>query len=528
MSKTKKRGAFASAISAVANIFKNASGARTRNVVASYSAAKPTRDTWRAFATARHETTLQAQSRWTRESLRTQARQELETNPHAGGIARLFGLYVVGVGPRLKFKGFPKYARRAVSRELIDYVNYRWERFADDIQFATTLRSAMESLVVDGDAFLFFGANPRKELGLDLTLLDSQRVGNPDGKLSTPTLQDGVFLDVWGNPLEYCVYDLPKTEGGYYRQNEYQLIGARQIFHLFRTDLPGQTRGVSWFASALPLLQQLREYTAAVVESAKVGARFVSSVETQQGFNLDDFNEVYALPGDGSDYGDAAPAGEYAPIPYDAWGTFHTRNGDSLVMPPGTTLKGFNPSQPTTEASAYTANILSQIGYSTGLPRNKATGSSHEYNFASGRLDNQPFEMLIQTLQLDLFERKACDRVFKYFYAALEPDLLERFDASETPTPDELEWEWVWPQPPLVDAESTARTNAIRLQSLQATLSEVWNETHAFSEFDDVRDQFRRDEKDFPNVFGVKDDASKAPGANTATDEPKAPPTRNF
>ena len=482
MSKTKKRGAFASAISAVANIFKNASGARTRNVVASYSAAKPTRDTWRAFATARRETTLQAQSRWTRESLRTLARQELETNPHAGGIARLFGLYVVGVGPRLKFKGFPKYARRAVSRELIDYVNYRWERFADDVQFATTLRSAMESLVVDGDAFHFFGANPRTELGLDLTLLDSQRVGNPDGKLSTPTLQDGVFLDVWGNPLEYCVYDLPKTEGGYYRQNEYQLVGAR----------------------------------------------FVSSVETQQGFNLDDFNEVYALPGDGSDYGDAAPAGEYAPIPYDAWGTFHTRNGDSLVMPPGTTLKGFNPSQPTTEASAYTANILSQIGYSTGLPRNKATGSSHEYNFASGRLDNQPFEMLIQTLQLDLFERKACDRIFKYFYAALEPDLLERFDASETPTPDELEWEWVWPQPPLVDAESTARTNAIRLQSLQATLSEVWNETHAFSEFDDVRDQFRRDEKDFPNVFGVKDDASKAPGANTATDEPKAPPTRNF
>ena len=494
----------------------------------SYMSARPTSDTWQAFATARHETTLQAQNRWSRESIRTQARQELESNQHAGGIARLFGLYVVGVGPRLKFKGFPKYTRRAVSRDLIDYVNYRWERFADDVQFATTLRSAMESLVVDGDAFLFFGANPKKELGLDLTLLDSQRVGNPDGKLSTPTLQDGVFLDVWGNPLEYCVYDLPDTEGGYYRQNVYHLIGASQIFHLFRTDLPGQTRGVSWFASALPLLQQLRAYTAAVVESAKVGARFVSSVETQQGFNLDDFNEIYALPSDGAGYGDAPTTDGYAPIPYDAWGMFHTKNGVSLVLPPGTTLKGFSPSQPTTEASAYTANILSQIGYSMGLPRNKATGSSHEYNFASGRLDNQPFEMLIQTLQLDLFERKACDRIFKYFYAALEPDLLERFEASETPTPDEIEWEWVWPQPPLVDAESTARTNAIRLQSLQATLAEVWNETHAFSEFDDVRDQFQRDEEDFPNVFNVKKDASKAPGENTATNEPKAPETPNF
>lgn len=496
-------------------------GLKPRGVRSSYGAARPTADTMKQFLQARRETTLQAQSHWTRESLRTQARLELETNQHAGGIARLFGLYVVGTGPRLKFKGFPKYARRSVPRELIDYVNYRWERFADDVQLATTLRSAMESLVVDGDAFLFFGENPKRELGIDVRLLDSQRIGNPNGRQSSRDLQDGVYLDAWGNPLQYCVYNVPETEGAFYRPNEYQLIGASQIFHLFRSDLPGQTRGVSWFASALPLLQQLREYTAAVVESAKQGARFVATIETQTGFSIDDFNEIYALPGDGSGPGPESADG-YTPIPYDAWGSFHTRNGDSLVLPPGTTQKGFNPSQPTAEASSYTANILSQIGYSMGLPRNKATGSSHEYNFASGRLDNQPFEMLIKTLQLDLFERRCCDRLFKYFYAALEPDLLERFDETETPAPSDTEWEWVWPSPPLVDAEATARTNAIKLQSLQATLGEVWNDTHPFSEFDDVREQILKDEADFPNVFKLP--VEKSPGGNTAISEPTAPP----
>jgi hypothetical protein len=484
-----------------------------------YGAARPTADVWKQFASARHETTLQAQSHWTRDSLRRQARQEFETNQHAGGIARLFGLYVVGVGPRLKFKGFPKYLRKPVPSEFVDYVNYRWEQFADDIQFASTLRNAMETMVVDGDAFLFFGANPRKELGIDLRLLDSQRIGNPDGKPSSRTLQDGVYLDAWGNPIEYCVYDVPDTEGSYYRSNAYRKVGASQIFHLFRSDLPGQTRGISWFASALPLLQQLREYTAAVVESAKVGARFVATIETQQGFSLDDFNEVYALPGDGigANVGASSPD-DYAPIPYDAWGTFHTTNGDSLVLPPGTTQKGFNPSQPTAEASSYTANILSQIGYSMGLPRNKATGSSHEYNFASGSLDNQPFEMLIKTLQLDLFERRCCDQLFKYFYQALEPELLGlRVSDVCVPSPDEVEWEWVWPSPPLVDAESTARTNAIKLKSLQTTLSEIWNDTHAFSEFDDVREQIKRDQEDFPNAFGLAQ-------ANTAIGEPTAPP----
>ena len=496
---------------------------------AAYNAARPTADNLKQFLSARHETTLQAQSRSTRDSLRTQARQELGTNQHAGGIARLFGLYVVGTGPRLKFKGFPKYERKAISRDLVDFVNYKWERFADDIQFATTLRNAMEMLVVDGDAFLFFGFNPKKQLGLDLKLLDSQRIGNPDGKPSSRSLQDGIFLDAWGNPTDYCVYDVPDMEGAYYSTSSYQTISSNQIFHLFRSDLPGQTRGISWFASALPLLQQLREYTAAVVESAKQGARFVATIETQQGFSLDDFNDVYALPSDmsSSDSSSSATAENYTAIPYDAWGTFHTKNGDSLVLPPGTTQKGFNPSQPTAEASSYTANILSQIGYSMGLPRNKATGSSHEYNFASGRLDNQPFEMLIKTLQLDLFERKCCDRLFKYFYEALEPELLERFDADETPTPDETEWEWVWPTPPLVDAEATARTNAIKLQSLQATLGEVWNETHPFSEFEDVRNQFKLDEADFPKVFGLQEnDLDKAPAENTKIGEPLAPPVR--
>ena len=484
---------------------------------AAYNAAKPTTETFKQFLQATKETTLQVSTGWRRESLRTQAREEALDNPHAGGLARLFALYVVGVGPRLKFKGFPKSFGRGILREVVDFVNYKWERFADDIKFASVLRQAMTSIVVDGEAFLFLGPNPRRSLGLDVKLLDGQRVGNPNGIQSTRTLQDGVYLDEWGNPSAYCIYNLPETAASYYAASDFEIVDASQIFHLYREDLPGQVRGVSWFAAALPLLQQLREYTAAVVETAKVGARFVSSIETQNGFSMEEFTDAYALPGD-----DGAGVAEGARlIDYNAWGTFHSPNGDSLVLPPGTTLKGFNPSQPTADASSFTANILAQIGYSLGLPRNKATGSSHEYNFASGRLDNQPFEMLVKTLQLDLFERRYCDELFKIFYKCIEPELLERFDADKVPECEEIEWEWAWPAPPLVDAESTARTNAIRLQSLQATLDEVWNETHAFSEFSDVREEIKRDERDFPDVFGVASETQAAPGKNTAIEEPK-------
>jgi len=496
---------------------------------AGFGQALPTSDNFEQWVDAWkwRGTTLNATNRWKRESYRTQARLEFTDNQHAGGIARLFGLYVVGTGPRLKFKGFQKWRRREVSREMVDFVNWRWSQFADDVHFASTLRQAMQTLVVDGEAFLFLGYNPKKRDGLDLRLIDSQRIGNPSNRLSTRSLQDGVYLDAFGNPYQYCVYNVPDEEFVYYRSDDYQLIPAEQIFHLYREDLAGQTRGISWFAAALPLLQQLREYTRAVIQSAKRGAKLFGTIETQNGFGIDEFHDQYVLPAESPEY---APGGG-APLPggmmfYDAWGVRRTENGEILILPPGTTQKAFDSSQPTTEAAAFTSSILGQVGYSLGLPRNKATGSSHEYNFASGRLDNQPFEMLIKTLQLDLFERRCCDRLFCDFYKMLAPELLEAFD--DVPTLDEIDWEWHWPEPPLVDAESTARTNAIRLQSLQTTLGEVWSETHPFSEFDDVRDEILRDEKDFPNVFKLATTPEKAPGANTAIDEPKTQGVNNF
>ena len=285
----------------------------------------------------------------------------------------------------------------------------------------------------------------------------------------------------------------------------------------------GQVRGASWFESALPLLQQLREYTAAVIETAKRGAKLVNTFESQNGISLDEFNENFETITGSPASADVWPS----------WGRFNTGNGEALVLPPGATSKTFSPSQPTTEASNFTANILGQIGYSMGLPRNKATGSSHEYNFASGRLDNQPFEMLINTVRLDLFERRALDKLLKYFYISILPDVLTQFE--DAPEVEEFEFEWIWPTPPLIDPESQARTNAIKLKSAQATLAEIWNETHPFTDFSETRAEIIQDEKDFPQIFGLPIETAQPETVenvtnveeNTQIDEPSAPEVLN-
>ncbi|MBQ2790614.1 MAG: hypothetical protein IJE97_13340, partial [Thermoguttaceae bacterium] len=87
-------------------------------VAAGYEAARPNSDVASVFARSFPQTTLAAQTAPTRSSLRTQARQEYLNNPRAAGIARLFGLYVVGTGPRLKFRGWDAYLKRPVDRDL--------------------------------------------------------------------------------------------------------------------------------------------------------------------------------------------------------------------------------------------------------------------------------------------------------------------------------------------------------------------------------------------------------------------------
>lgn len=457
----------------------------SKGVRARYAAARPNSDTARQFLDARprYETPLQVGNATDRATLRHLARYEFQNNAHAAGIARLFALYVCGVGPRLRWRGWEKWLDRPVDRRLADYVEHRWREFATDLRFPALLRQTVQTIVVDGEAFLCITDNPRRELRFSVELLDSQRVGNPNGKRSDARLQDGIVLDPFGNPDAYYVFQTPENDSSYYDSHKYEIMPANHVFHLFREDFAGQTRGMSWFAPVLQMLQQLRAYTEATIEAAKAGARVWASVETQNGFDVDNYLDIEK------------------DVLYDAYSSFETPNGRILMLPAGTTMRGFNPTQPTTAADAYTANLLSQIGYAMGLPRNKATGSSHEYNFASGRLDNQPFELLISTLQKDTLERDFCDRLFGFFYETIYPDLLQINE--DAPRLVDSDWEWDWPSPPLVDAEATARSNAILVKSGQRTLREVWEELHPEGDFDKASREIERDRQRFPEIYGV-------------------------
>mgnify|MGYP003328589915 CR=1 FL=1 len=105
-------------------------------------------------------------------------------------------------------------------------------------------------------------------------------------------------------------------------------VPADEVIHLFLTERPGQTRGVSWFASAIKRLHHLAGYEEAEVIRARAGSAlmgFITSPEGElQGDDVMDGERVqdfspgvfrYLAPGESVSVPDLhAPDGQFEPF----------------------------------------------------------------------------------------------------------------------------------------------------------------------------------------------------------------------
>lgn len=440
-----------------------------------------------------------------RDEALVKARAEYLNNPYGSGFPQTFALYVVGTGPLLRFRGFEKFLKRECASEILEYVSGRWRQWADDVRLAKTLRTGMRGLVTDGEFFAMRSYNPRRKIfGCNLIQIDPLRIGNPLGQVSTHEFQDGIHFDEFGNPFEYCLYRVPKYDSQYYDNGKYDWITSDLMYHIYRPNLPGQSRGWSWFAPALESMGRLRDFEDGVIENAKTSANTIASIETQDGI----FDGRGEMPT------------RFDDPDYYSWQATSIQRNRFINLPPGTRLNVFRPEQPSTNVDPFVAAQVARMGRSMGLTRNRATGSSHEYNFASGKLDNQPFEILVRILQKDLFEFDLLDKLFSAFYVNLLPDLYFRFPQNEIPEPDEAQWEWRWPTAPLIDPESQARTDTILFNSNMKKLEEIFDDLHPDGDFDHWFKSLI-EEKSRLQKAGILKDPEGNPMSGTAIDEPK-------
>ena len=408
-----------------------------RQIAARYDAAQTTNENKNHWVAADALSPISANSLGVRKRLRERARYETANNCYANGMGRTLGYPCGGPGPSGSIDG-----EEPADREVED----GFDSWASEVNLSDKLRIMRETRARDGETFGMLTTNQQinHPVKLDLVLVEADRWTDPTGTMDSRHFVDGITYDDAGNPLSYRLLDQHPGDGGY--GNAYRDVPAASVIHWFRTDRPGQVRGVPELTAALPLYAILRRYTLAVLGTAEIAAMWSLFLKT-------------TAPSI-----DPAIVDPYDLIPVERYGM--------MTLPEGWQPEQLKAEQPTTTHDAFTRTILREIARCLDMPFNVAAGDSSGYNYSSGKLDHQTY---FRSIDVD---RKSCERtvlnrIFREWYddALLTPGVLVE-PRSRLGLP-RIEWDW----PPFehVDPlkESLATTNdlAFGLSSIPTELA---------------------------------------------------------
>ena len=398
---------------------------------ARFDAAQTTKDNARHWAAAEFLSADVEADASIRKILRTRSRYEVQNNSYARGIVSTLANDTVGTGPRLQMV----LDNESLNKE----IEHDFSVWAKRIRLSEKLRTMRMAQCQDGEAFIVMAQNPnlRSNVKLDLQLVEADRVTDDELQKDDASI-DGITFDQFGNPKTYKV--LKSHPGGLQSfSNDYLVIKAENMIHVFRQDRPEQHRGIPEITSALPLFAHLRRFTLAVVSAAEAAADFAGVL-----------------------YTDAPANGEADAV--EAMDSIQLERNMLLTMPGGWKMAQVDPKQPVTTYGEFKREILNEISRCLNMPFNIAAGNSSGYNYASGRLDHQTYYKALKVDRSHI-ETAVLDRI-------LEAWLTEwRLVKKRQVVCCDCAHVWFWDGQEHVDPQKEANAQAVRLQSRTTTLA---------------------------------------------------------
>lgn len=380
-----------------------------RRLTARYDAAQTTTQNTLHWANADALSADAAASSGVRQVLRNRARYELANGGYAVGMLKQKANDLVGTGPRLQMLTSDEAAN--------EWIEAEWKRWCDVTRFAKTLRTACRARIRDGEAVGLIRANPRLPTlaKVWLRLFECDRLTTPDLLPLRSNRVDGIDFDEYGNPIRYWLLDEHPGDSvsGPQKATPYP---AEYVVHWFDEDRPEQHRGVSEFTPSLSLLADHRRFLKATIRAAETAAEIAATIQSDQPVNTDD----------------------PAPDPMD---TVNLEFGTAMVLPGGYKIGQIKAEHPTTTLADYNEQIVAEEARPLLMPANIATGNSSKYNYASGRLDNQSYD-LANTIDRDDLRIVIVDPVCAFW-------LRETLSAKSGIAPRDInladyphEWHW--------------------------------------------------------------------------------------
>jgi len=427
-----------------------ARNARTLLVRAKFDSAATTEDNRRHWANADGLSADAAASPEVRRTLRNRARYEVANNSYARGIVLTLANDVIGTGPRLQMLTDGDEVNQTIERE--------FAAWAKAIDLPGKLRTMRQARAQDGEAFavLFSNDSLDSPIRLDLKLIEADQVTTPLSKSALDKGIDGIVFDAFGNPSQYHVLKAhPGGGGAATGSQDYDTIPAASMIHWFRTDRPGQRRGLPDILPALPLFAQLRGYTLAVIAAAESAANIAVLMKTN------------------------APAGGEA-AEVEPMTEMEFSPNMAVFTPEGWEPSQVKAEQPATTYDMFKREILNEIARCLNMPYNIAACNSSGYNYASGRLDHQTYFKSIRVEQTHC-ETVVLDHILSAWMAEAVKvfglDMAGRSGSGNAPSSakategTDAPHQWFWDGHEHVDPAKEANAQATRLASNTTTLA---------------------------------------------------------
>lgn len=309
------------------------------------------------------------------------ARFEVANNPNLKGIVMTKVNDIVGRSPQIRF--LPSDARKVdeTEKKACHSLTRKMSAWMRSVKLGKKMRIACNNKIVDGESFVIAmknGSRKEKHLQLDLRIVDCERVYSDANKVSEKNYYDGIKYDSFGDPVYYDISkDHPDGDNFNHPQmlksgDTHRKIDAQFVYHWFRDDRAEQRRGVSELSSALPIATILRRVRKAVAINNEIAASISFLLETNY-----DGDEV--VDSDGNTVDSSAYNG-FEKVDYEV--------GTSMILPEGVTAKQLESKHPNSSFLEFHNAGINDIGRALGMPYNKASGRSSDYNYSSGRLDH--------------------------------------------------------------------------------------------------------------------------------------------
>lgn len=440
-----------------------------------------------------------------RETLVARCRDQYKNSPVARGAINVPLLSVVGPGLmpqcRIDREALGLSDEEADAWETnVEMLFEQWSTHTDADatrreNFLSLQSLAYLSYLQSGEVFAFMPLIKRAGTVSDVRvmLVEADRVSTPDSKYDVGSLQSGIEIGTYGEPVAYWIETTAPVPFGTVERTWSRIpafgykSGRQNIIHLYKQERPGQRRGIPSLAPVLTCLKQLKDYSDAELTAAVVAGMFTVFVKGMGTNILDGVTDPQ----------DASPDDE----------TVGLGAGAVVRLDPNEDITIANPGRPSAQFEPFIQAVIKQIGMGLNIPYEVLVRSFNASYSASRAAIMEAWRYF--SSERKWFVSKFCQPIYEEWLT----DMITRGKISAPGFNSSIQirrcycgTNWQGPVPLSIDPEKEVKAAMLRINGNLSTVSE---ETSTLTGADWVTNfRQRSKEKKFADTLGIGHNSS--------------------